>query len=1156
MKDYIDIVFDNFINEDNYAGGYNNDRFENPEFFKAILAGPDGLNNFNYAIDKLLNNEDIHNSELAYSFINFMEALNNEVSDSDKIKIYSHFLSNPRIQRGDILSEKQLRDFQLAETPQEKSRIKNSIINAKTIIASISGNIKDKLSFSDFEDAMPIYKYCLEHKISLSYLFSDRGISQVSSTKNVLFEKEYSKIFEHILNKEKLAEFQEKRDSFIDIDKDFANKRDILDCNISSVILDYIEYGVITDEVYESVTNIIKKYKKEITVDEVKKKVASNSNMKKFLEDISAYSSAENVNSDYLEIFELYFKKARFQRWPESDFLEIADKNFLKKFDYKIWYKFADLPMFKDSPTFLQKFIIVNGLFENDKQVEQRRQYAYNLVKDIEDNCFFDKSKYDYSSFERLNTLLYGDYVIDCHKPDGEINDLVLKDDYSIRKKACPQDIIKYEEYRKYYEREDFKRYYSKKLFTTKYIKNFKLRENVFIPEEIESVFMNRDSISESYLKEFRKKSGSFNKKVTDFLSPYIEKDDKYILKRNISIPAELSYVAKDEMTKEEFDHLCSENSVFLAFVNPVEEESIEQGALRDDLTKEEKEIFLSYKGVNNSFLIQKQKLSNIVYSINNFNFDENFFEFLKDNMTFLLEDNNYSYSIGKIEENFNNAKQYYKERGNADPTIMDIAKFLEQVSYTYDFGYKEFAEEVKNAGVEQNETYKKYEEIYKRMEERKKTTLPRHNKVYTYVDKNGQEYRVCSKILKLDDPLNLLAGERNFTNCCQIYKHAGESCMKHAALENNGGIFATYLMGKDGHLEMLTQSWIWSNESKLCLDNVEGTSLVTTATGKRSDFYNDIIAFTLKKSAEDIIKDSEKSVENYIRIEKEKLEYEDLTEEEKVARIKELEEIKKRQVVKIVTMGAGFNDFDEGKYFEADLVNRGSGAPKNYYGYTDANTQYVISRSEKEILPEDDMYEEVPIYRDERKVGEVNSIKITDSMLKKIVDLEYESLHKNHFRKQRYFDDRLDADEFSKIFACKKEDFKLAFGEDWALMYSENDATIKIYDMLRGMARIDDEKYYQGQEISNKLLEILKHSITLGKDKKVSIKNIELKLDDKSLYDILKNQQEEGYIEIISERGNLDSWEGCQFKIKPSQFVIDKIITKMEEKNSEEIEC
>lgn len=197
--------------------------------------------------------------------------------------------------------------------------------------------------------------------------------------------------------------------------------------------------------------------------------------------------------------------------------------------------------------------------------------------------------------------------------------------------------------------------------------------------------------------------------------------------------------------------------------------------------------------------------------------------------------------------------------------------------------GCIQLAKEARAANVS-NEDFDWYQEAYKKVKKRKKSSIP--------AMKITLDDGMSGEIIRLDDINNLLAGEK--TDCCQRYGQGqayGVGCMKHAAFSDSGRI----LIVRNKENEILGQSWIWFNDNTLCFDNFEATNRYKVSIDPRNGLRNSFNKYkeSLKKLylrfGEELIEKSKSEVEKY----------------EKTNSFKDCNSLK----IKSVTIGTGNDD-------------------------------------------------------------------------------------------------------------------------------------------------------------------------------------------------------------------------------------------------------
>lgn len=794
---------------------------------------------------------------------------------------------------------------------------------------------------------------------------------------------------------------------------------------IDMLLAKYKQFKIVDDETLGNIYQIAIKYNKNLTYDHFLVRLSNCPNMMEVVADIASNYGLhryETSNIDmYKELllkFELIFAKTRFKDFIDKETFDVITFNNAKKFDYKIWNEFASLPVFNkdsNSKTDLIHFISVMGLFEVDDKKEERRRRVYSL---------FSHQNYELreEQFELINDV---DFVA---------NSFV----------KCKLPI-------------------------------YKARPGGFYDT---GVLQYLDAeMSLDMMKRLKKQDGNLGKQITDFITPYAKTIDGYRLKEGVEIPDLISDTLGDYLTDEQYNFIVAMDfdkkddddytpmEDIACFVSPFILSEIDGYKLKSDLSKEDYEKveqkilgsvisgLYTYDAMHEMFSDCKQK------------FDENFYDFIIDNYDQIICDDERGGTLAYIQSVYDIMTAYYLNRGHKYVCYDDAINFIYTRPYDVKPGDEEFADEAHCTNVTL-EGYLYYSNLLEIMNQRLYRTIPNHVGNYTYVDKDGKEYKLITKIFQSKSYMNLLIGESKFTNCCQRYNGVGQSCMEHAATSPNGGILATFLVDETNENYdkqiLLTQSWIWTNESKLCLDNVEATSVITSASYTMRTLYQNMVMFVLKQVAKDIAKTSKVEVNAYVEKEMKKIEENGSLIKKGTKRMKELKEIANRQVIKLVTVGSGMDDLRIASNFKKldKSLNYG---PKDYKGYTDADNghEYVIYQSPGKILPIDPEYVCEPFYCDDRSV-ECNTYKFHShrdlriayglKFLKENPTLEYErKIPTDAFK------------EFAKLYNINYKEMKLLVDTDWYLVYTDDDNEIMVYDLIMGKSRfsknVDDQR-------------------------------------------------------------------------------------------------
>jgi len=488
------------------------------------------------------------------------------------------------------------------------------------------------------------------------------------------------------------------------------------------------------------------------------------------------------------------------------------------------------------------------------------------------------------------------------------------------------------------------------------------------------------------------------------------------------------------------------------------------------------------------------------------FSFHEGFYEFLMDNFELILSNKRVQTKIGEIGKCFDSIKDYYHfTAGIKTPSLKQALDYLEKANFNYKEGNLEFAQDIQKAGVTDEEKYNYYENIYEKNKIRGLYSLIRRSNVYEI-----DGYVIKAELLRKDDPFTLVVGETNYTNCCQVYHKIGHNCMAHATSSSDGGIFVTRLL-KDGEWILLTESWDWQNNNLYCHDNIEGTEFL-----KRGSYrLKKAVAEAFKLDAESIIEKSKNEVGKYIESRRKILEKS--ISEEKELELEKLKELENRQVIKIVTVGTGYDDlglreffhqtikvdtnqFIHGQVFHlsnfqpVDYNNTKPYFDSSYPAYSDSKEfQYIMTGSLEDLVLSEETL--VPIYRDERRVMKETGDNVRNHTAKRIKDMEKEAYPRGMWN-------------YQKVSQNNFHNTDIYLGEDWYLICENKmDNSIYIKDLARVTPTLEDEKKNQLDEIQSIVSTLIDSS-----------QYIEADLKEDTSYILYLMNKRLGYIEQIGE--------------------------------------
>lgn len=542
-----------------------------------------------------------------------------------------------------------------------------------------------------------------------------------------------------------------------------------------------------------------------------------------------------------------------------------------------------------------------------------------------------------------------------------------------------------------------------------------------------------------------------------------------YYLMNNYNIPYEFNMYLKQKLTEDDLKTIKKITGTFGKRLNDYVKNNY--------FSKYDEEYKLKVSYSENQDIRKKLFKYEINGTINKYNlhrifdgFDENynddFFKFFCRNFDIILNNPKFQGKLKEISKRFDKISKYYLiNSGVEDITIKQAVDYLENQIFEYEPGNYEFNLAAKRAGVTDNKAFEYYQQIYKKNDTRKLYSLIRRSNTY---DING--YIIKGELLRKDDSFGMLVGETNYTNCCQIYGGMGHNCMAHAVNSDDGGIFVTRLL-KDGEWILLTQSWDWQNNNVYCHDNVEATPYFKNS----SKSLKQAVSEVFKQDALKIIKESNQEIVKYINAKKRYVNKYSLL--DRKHNLEELNRLKEKEIIKVVTIGEGNDDLGLGDYF-TKRINVNTQNFKNKYNYTLSNFQ-PINYNEKQLYfnPKKTAYTDSrvnqwviggsienlyikdqqplkPIYRDERRIVKESNSEIRDYTINKIIQIGLNSKINDIpiYQELKNYD-------FYKM--------KIILGEDWYLIYKQHsDKEISLIDINKTDPSIPDETSIQIKEM------------------------------------------------------------------------------------------
>lgn len=346
-----------------------------------------------------------------------------------------------------------------------------------------------------------------------------------------------------------------------------------------------------------------------------------------------------------------------------------------------------------------------------------------------------------------------------------------------------------------------------------------------------------------------------------------------------------------------------------------------------------------------------------------------------------------------------------------------------------------------RKAGMEK-QYFPRAQEVFKEMQEREYQTIPP-------IEYNGEKYR--GRILRIDDPLQLVIG--NITTCCQRFGEGqpGEPTMIHSATEVNGSVFIVEKVDDKGRTigGPIAQSWTWRNGDRVCFDNVEIPDTLESDLKK-------------EKAHDEIFQIYAKAAKKMIEIDKKALKA--MLESGKIT-----QEQYDNLVLKEVTIGTGCDDLIRNlspemkkslqktsivSPIEKDKTYKTVEGKEKAPWIDSGATQYSIAQNEEEIEKENisSHQGEIPIQYTKiretikRSGREINSdlVEQMKSMLNVAEKTETSIIGKMEGNRiSEFFAENYDVEEENSV------SLSISENEDWYILSKEDDKTIQILDSL-----------------------------------------------------------------------------------------------------------
>ncbi len=518
--------------------------------------------------------------------------------------------------------------------------------------------------------------------------------------------------------------------------------------------------------------------------------------------------------------------------------------------------KYLSLDDFISSNTFIYKFIGGNIIYHTNaiqkfKNLFYKMRNEYDIPTGLLDRMSLEMTeKFDLKTWNRIKNVFDWHDSIEMTEAFSEMIAVFGLFENDLEKEKRILDFIHLFRRKSYIMTKDD--YFIMDVDSTPYFEKKEttcmlLKEKTDIPIEFQPYLKRR--LSESEIKKIKKLNGTYGKQINEFLKVHYQ-----------------VYIFEDYQLKEEY----------------LNQEDIKKG-------------FFFYKDLYGYFTYHSLHR---IFDGCELTFNSDFYHFLMDNLEFILHDQRLQSEVKNIQKNFEKMKNHYLiQSGTTEITLKQALDYLENINFDYHDGNYELALDVKRAGVKNEEAFLYYQKLFEENDVRKLSSLIKRSHTYEI-----DGYTIQAELLRKDDSFGMLVGEINYTDCCQVFGGIGHNCMAHAVSSEDGGIFVTRLL-KDGEWILLTESWDWQNNNVYCHDNIEGTSYFKNSPSR----LQEAVAKVLEEDGKYLIERSKEEVEKYILTRKKAIEKSLSREKEK--QLEELRKLENREVIRLVTVGAGNSD-------------------------------------------------------------------------------------------------------------------------------------------------------------------------------------------------------------------------------------------------------
>ena len=340
----------------------------------------------------------------------------------------------------------------------------------------------------------------------------------------------------------------------------------------------------------------------------------------------------------------------------------------------------------------------------------------------------------------------------------------------------------------------------------------------------------------------------------------------------------------------------------------------------REDLTDEIRYLY-GELGVSN--IMTKNKM-HAIFDGMDMHYKPGFYNFFVKNLETILQRQDIQKMLAKIQ---NQWEKIQEEFIGQEITFDMCTAYLSNITYS---NVQPQDIEIAKLSVNCNYDQSMFDQAVRLHQEQLKRTQSSIPAIGEDVSLENYTYQV----LRLDDPAAIFVGE--LTNCCQVMNNAGESCMLHSIMSQNGRV----LVVRDTNGKVVSQSWIWRNKNVLCLDNVE--------TVQRDHHHKRLVSNeilnTIQRAAQEFIEVDKEQFENWSKTKLSELmkqkENGEISDQEFEVQKARIEQTVSSQRLTKVTVGSGYSDISL-KGLKLDDENR---APEEDVEYiADSRTQFIL---------------------------------------------------------------------------------------------------------------------------------------------------------------------------------------------------------------------